>query len=407
MTDLLIGRQPIFNRSLNVAAYELLYRSVGQGNKARIVDGDQATTQVIINTFSEIGLDALAGSANVFINVTRNFLLGKYPIPLPPSRVVLEVLEDIPIDPPLVEALRTLSHNGFTLALDDVVSIKPIQPLLGLAKIVKVDILGMDRRVLQNIVVNLKPYKILLLAEKVETQQEFDFCCRLGFDFFQGYFLCKPSIISGHKLDASRLVVLRSLAKLQDSKANFQEMEEIVAQDVSLGYKLLKLINSGYYSLATTVKSIRQAISLIGVNQLRAWMTLLLMATVENKPNELVSIAMQRAKLCEMFARAKNMSSPETHFLVGLLSVLDALMDMPMDQVLLNVPVSNEIAAALLAKSGDCGLILKTVIAYEQGDWDTVLKLNLSSETIRTIYLNAIQWATYITNDMVSSVQGS
>ena len=405
MPDLLVGRQPIFNRKLDVVAYELLYRSVGQGNKANFLDGDQATTQVILNTFSEVGLETLVGQSVAYINCTRNFLIGKYPIPLPPARVVLEVLEDIVIDPPLIDALRTLGHAGFTIALDDVVSAKMVLPLIGLAKIVKVDIMGMDPKVLQNIAMNLKQYNILLLAEKVETQQEYDFCYRLGFDLFQGYFLCKPSVIKGRKLDALRLVVLRSLAKLQEPKTNFQEMEIIIAQDVTLGYKLLKLINSGYYSLITDVKSIRQAISMIGINQLRAWMTLLLMATVEGKPHELTSIAMQRAKLCEMFAKAKNLPQPETYFLVGLLSVLDALMDMPMDQVLANVPVSNEIAGALLNHTGDCGLILKIVIAYEQGDWETVLKINLHSEIIRNIYLNAIQWTAFIINDMRSSIQ--
>ena len=407
MNELVIGRQPIFNSRLDVVAYELLYRSLSQPNQAAFLDGDQATTNVILNTFSEMGLDNIVGQGKAYINATRNFLLGKYPIPLPPNRVVLEVLEDIPIDQPLIDALQNLAKAGYWIALDDVVSIQQIEPLLGLAKVVKIDLMGVDRDYLYDMVVYLKKLNLLLLAEKVETQQEYDYCYRLGFDFFQGYFLCKPSVVKGRRLDASKLVALRSLSKLQDPQATFQELEEIISMDVALGYKLLKLVNSGYYSLSTTVKSIRQAISFIGINQLRAWMTLLLMASVENKPHELTTIALQRAKLCEMFARTKNRTQSETYFLVGLLSVLDALMDMPMDRVLTNIPVSPDVAEALIAHRGELGEILQVVIAYEQGDWEKVLELNIDSNKMREIYLEAIHWVNIINRDMYTSVESA
>ncbi|MCE1254982.1 MAG: HDOD domain-containing protein [Anaerolineae bacterium] len=406
MAELLIGRQPIFNRKLDVVAYELLYRSVSQPNQAEFRDGDHATTRVILNTFSEIGLDNIVGQGKAYINATRNFLLGKYPIPLPANRVVLEVLEDIPIDQELIDALQNLSKAGYWIALDDVVSLQEVGPLLRLAKIVKIDLAAVDRDFLYDMVVYLKKLNILLLAEKVETQQEYDYCYRLGFDFFQGYFLCKPSIVKGRRLDASKLVALRSLSKLQDPQATFQELEAIISMDVALGYKLLKLVNSGYYSLSTTVKSIRQAISFIGVNQLRAWMTLLLMTSVENKPNELTTIALQRAKLCEMFARATKRSQVETYFLVGLLSVLDALMDMPMDRVLGNIPVSPEVADALIAHKGEYGEILDAVMAYEQGNWENVLELKINSNELRDIYFEAIHWVNVISKEMYASMEG-
>ena len=418
MAEYFVGRQPIFDRKNNVFAYELLYRSVGQSNKATIVDGDQATSQVIINTFSEKGLDNIVGPNNkAFINATRNILLGnflkttpsasqkiteKYTNPLPPSRVVLEVLENIKIDTPIIEAIQGLVQAGYCIALDDVISVKQISPLLGFAQIIKIDLMGIDQKQLPNMVATFKQYDIQLLAEKVETQQEFKNCLDLGFDYFQGYYFSKPDIIKGRRLDASQIVALRSLSKLQDPKASFPELEEVIAQDVVLGYKLLKLVNSGYYSLSTQVKSIRQAISFIGINQLRAWITLLLMAGVDNKPHELTTVALQRAKMCEMFASAKKREQVETYFLMGLLSVLDALMDMSMEQVVANIPLSPEVAEGLLTRKGSYGDILHTVIAYEQGKWETVLKLNLNSETIRSIYLDSIHWASVLTKDMYS-----
>jgi c-di-GMP phosphodiesterase len=392
MAELLIGRQPIFDRKLDVIAYELLYRSVGQPDRAEVLDGDHATTQVTLNAFSEIGLDNIVGDKMASINITRNFLLGKYPIPFPPQRVILEVLEGMVVDQPLKKALDSLVQAGYWFALDDVVSVRDAAPLWQMAKIIKVDLRNVNRRNLTGLVSDLKSYHVPLLAEKVETQEEFNLCNRLGFDFFQGYFLCKPSLVRSRRVDSSRLVVLQSLAKLQDPK-NFEALEEVISQDASLVYKMLKLVNSGYYSFRTKVDSIGQAIAKIGFDQIKGWMTLLLMAAVANKPHELTVIALQRARMCEMFARAKNYPHPETYFLTGLLSVLDALLDITMDEVVNSLPLTPELTDALLTHKGRMGGILNVVIAYEKCDWDEAVQVNLGSATIQKIYLDSIYWA--------------
>ena len=393
MAEILVGRQPIFNNYLQVDAYELLFRSAGSGNQARFVDGDQATTEVILNSFSEIGLADLVGDKRIFINATRNFLTGKYPIPIPPDKLVLEVLEDITIDKELVAALKDFAARGYHIALDDVVSLKRIQPLLGIAKTIKVDLLSIDRTGLPALVQSLKRYKINLLAEKVETQKELKFCKHLGFTYFQGYFLCKPNIVKGRRLDTSRLVILQSLAKLQDPQINFQDLEQIIAQDVSLGYKLLKLVNSAHYAVREPVKSISQAVSFIGLEQLRGWMTLLLLSAIPNKPRELTNIAMSRAKMGEILARSIGVGPVESYFMVGLFSVLDALVDMPMQQAIAHLPIAEDITNALLHRTGRMGEVLEVIIAHEKGDWDNMPKLVIDPAVVQGSYMKAVKWA--------------
>jgi c-di-GMP phosphodiesterase len=408
VTDLLVGRQPIFNRNNEVIAYELLYRSVQSGNTSGVTtNGDFATTQVLLNTFSEIGLDNIVGSGFAFINFTRNFLVGKYPIELPPERVVIEVLEDISIDEQLIESLKKFKASGFQIALDDIISSDRVTPLLrsGLINVIKIDLMGTKRVLLPDMVNTFKQYGILMLAEKVETLEDYDLCYRLGFDFFQGYYLCKPNIVKTRKMESSRLIVMRLLAQVTDPKADFTSLETLISQDVGLSYKVLKLVNSGYYSLSTTVKSIRQAISLIGLSQLRGWMMLLMMSTVDDKPHELTAIALQRAKMCEMIGKALGESQAEAFFLAGLFSVLDAIMDIPMSQVVSSIPLADDVVSALTKREGKIGMALNTVIAVEQGAWDQVLRCGLQPEILKNIYLESVKWATILTSEVYGSHQ--
>lgn len=403
MTDLLVGRQPIFNRNSEVIGYELLYRSVQTENSSNVTNnGDFATTQVLLNTFSEIGLENIVGSGFAFINFTRNFLVGKYPIQLPPERVVVEVLEDITIDDQLIDSLKRLKISGFQIALDDIVSSDRVFPFLktGLINVIKIDLMATNRMLLPDMVNTFKQAGMLLLAEKVETLEDYDQCFRLGFDFFQGYYLCKPNIVKTRKMESSRLIVMRLLAQITDPKADFQSLETLISQDVGLSYKILKLVNSGYYSLSTTVKSIRQAISLIGLSQLRGWMMLLMMSTVDDKPHELTAIALQRAKMCEMIGKALGERQAESYFLAGLFSVLDAIMDIPMSQVVSSIPLTDDVIRALTNHEGKIGLSLTTVIAVEQGNWEQVLKCGLQPEQLKNIYLESIKWATILTSEV-------
>jgi EAL and modified HD-GYP domain-containing signal transduction protein len=196
MPDVFVGRQPIFDRHLDVVAYELLFRS-GCTNWADIADGEYATSQVIHNVFMEIGLESLVGSKRAFINLTRDFILHHDTAMFPTDRVVLEILEDIVVDAELIAAVRALSHQGYTIALDDFVFHEHLRPLVEVADIIKVDVLALDRPALWQNVASLAQYDVELLAEKVETRDDLACCWELGFDYFQGYFLCEPDIVTG------------------------------------------------------------------------------------------------------------------------------------------------------------------------------------------------------------------
>ncbi len=390
MPDILVGRQPIFDRRQQIFAYELLYRSPDT-SAAR--DGDQATMQVVLNTFAGIGLDQLVGEQRAFINFTRNFLVGHIPIPFPPGRIVLEVLEDIVADTELIASLHDLARQGYWIALDDVISSAQAADLVHLAHIVKIDILGMDRTYLAQLVAYFRHYGVKLLAEKVETLEDLQLCRRLGFDYFQGYFLCRPAIVSGRRLDSSQLVLLRLLAQVQDPATDFRQLGRLIAQDVTLSYKLLKLVNSAYYQRRDPITSIEQAVSIIGLNYLRGWLTLLHMAESNRKPPELITIALIRARMCERLARALNLGAPDTFFLTGLLSVLDALMDYPMPAVLADLPLAQPVKDGLLGQPGPTGQVLQVVMAHERGDWSALSQLPLSAANYSEIFVESIGWA--------------
>ncbi len=406
MAELLVGRQPIFNRTMEVYAYELLYRS-GDGNRADFSDADKATTQVVLNALIEMGLESIVGDAIVFINLTRNFLVGNFPILLPANRVVIEILETVESDPQLLEAVSALRNKGFTLALDDVITLDRISPFVGIANIIKLDLMQIDRVDLPDIVAGVKSSGFKVLAEKVETQADYNLCRRLGVDYYQGYFLCRPNVVRSQKMDSSRLVIMQSIAMLQNQKTNFTDLETIIARDVGLSYKLLRLSNSGYYSFTTEVKSLRQAISLIGLDTMRGWMSLILMSSLVDKPPELTNIALQRAHMSESIAKIYGQPQPEIFFLVGLFSVLDALMDQPMADIIPELNLSATISDALLKYEGLPGFILKAIKAYEMGDWATVKTLNIPDETLTSIYLDSIKWTDILAKEIRSSTMAA
>jgi len=393
ITEIMVGRQPIFNRHQGVVGYELLFRSPESKDSAQFADGDKATSEVILNTFSSIGLQNIVGKEIAFINLTESFITGKFPIPFPPQNIILEILEDTPPTPEVIEGLRRIGRLGYRFALDDVIDINRAKSFLSFVKIVKLDLPHLDNQTLLQLVHCLKQLEKKVIIEKVETLEQFDYCRKIGCDFFQGYFFCKPNVIKSRRLDASRLILLNTLAKIQDPKVDFKALEEMIIQDVTLSYKLLRIANSALFATVAQVTSIRQAISLIGTEYLSGWLTLMLMSTVHDKPHELTNIALIRARFCEMLARARKKPNPANYFTVGLLSVLDALLDISMDQIVNQLPLSEEIIFALLKRQGDMGKTLNYCIAYERGEFDKEQILNLSPQQITDAYLKALQWA--------------
>lgn len=266
--SVLVGRQAIFDRQKEVFGYELLYRD-SQANKAQVADGDEATARVMVNTFLELGIDHIAGGAQAFINLTGEFFLSRNYEVLPTKNVVLEVLESIEPTPLVVEALIQARRHGYQVALDDFVVRDSHRVLLETADIVKVDILALTRQQLLEQTQILQQYPIRLLAEKVEDEEVFKFCYELGFEYFQGYFFCKPQIVEGVRLSGNRMAIVLLLAKLQDPEIKIKALVELVENDLSLSLKLLRFVNSASVGLPRSVDSIAQAVGMVGTDRMR------------------------------------------------------------------------------------------------------------------------------------------
>ena len=394
MDDIYIGRQPIYDAKLSVVAYELLFRS-GKVNEANIVDGDSATTNVIINALTEIGMDQLVGPHRAFINLTHNHILQMADNPLPElkERLVLEILEDIKAEDVIIEAVTKLAKEGFTIALDDFIYSESLQPLVDISEIIKIDLMALTNEELEAHVIKLKDGKRKLLAEKVETQEEFDRCKELGFDYYQGYFFSKPQIIKGKSLPANKLAIIKLLAKLLDNESSNEELAQIITQDVTMSIRVLRYINSAQFGFGKEVNSIQQAIMMLGRTTMRNLANLVTMSQIEDKPHELLIISMIRAKMAENIAQLVN-ADKDVCFTTGLFSIIDTLMDNDMELLIEGLPLTENIRSALIRHDGELGEILNCVLAYESGDWKNAHYNKLSINEIRDCYLDALKWAT-------------
>ncbi len=393
MINVFIGRQPIYAPDLKLAAYEVLFRD-GPENAAMIKDGDQATAELILNLFSEIGFEQIVGQVPAFINVTRNFILDGHAEALPKDLVVLEVLEDVRPEPELIAALRDLSSKGYTIALDDFVYAPELRPLVEIADIVKVELPAISADELPHHVDQLRRDNVKLLAEKVETYEEFERCKQLGFDYFQGYFFCKPKVIQGKRLPINRIAALRLLSQIRQSNAKIEDLAAVLSTEPSLCYKLLRFVNSASCALSHRIDSIQAAITLVGMNRLSSFARLALLArAAEEKPPHLIVTALTRARMCELLATKSNLRRPEIFFIAGLFSVLDAILDLPMPDALAALPLDAEIQSALLNQDGPLAEIVQCVVNYDQARFDHVQVKGLDSYAVRTAYLDALIWA--------------
>jgi len=390
--SILIARQAIFDNNLNVYAYELLFRG-SMLNESGVTEfnGDLATTQVINHTFLEFGIDRVIGNKRAFINLTRSFLTGDIPLPFDNSSVVLEILEDIEVDEDIIASVSQFAQQGYTIALDDFIYREDLRPLIKLAKIIKIDILALTEQELIEHVELLKSENVTLLAEKVETEEQFKLCQRLGFSYYQGYFFCKPTIIDGKALPDNKLAVLRVLNSIQDPDITIDKLELLIKEDVSLTFKLLRLLNSAAFSLPREVDSIRQGLVFLGLESIKSWATVIAFSDLEPATSELMTSTLLRAKFSSEIAELFNCDK-EAAFMTGLFSLLDAILEKPMMEILDSLPLENDMKDALLLKDNNSlGKLLLFVIGHEQGDL-TTLPSNISIAEINNAYLASTEW---------------
>lgn len=391
--EVYIGRQPIFNRKLKTTAYELLYRDT-EDNRSELT-GDAATSRVIINAFIEIGLENVIGPHDAFFKLTRGFLMDQELGIFPPERTVFEVPSDIEVDEALIEAIKGLKSQGYRIALDNFVIRKEILPLLAVTDIVKIDTSQLDEEQIRKHVEVLKPKGIKLLAQKVETPEQFNLYQDLGIDFFQGYFFAKPTVVKSKRVPANKMTVMQLLARVNDPDVTMDELAELIQQDVSLSVKVLKYVNSPITGLSREIDSIQRALILLGVDMIKYWVSIMAMSDLasENTPDELITTLLARARSCELLAKRTGAENPAAYFTVGLFSALDVVMETEMETVLAQLPLVDEVKQALLHLKGDMGQALRCTMALESGLIDEAAFHDLDSGELARINREAMQWA--------------
>ncbi|MDH5517618.1 MAG: HDOD domain-containing protein [Gammaproteobacteria bacterium] len=394
MPNIYIARQPIYDSNLEIKAFELLYRD-SEVNSASFSDASQASSETIVNAFIHIGIDNLVGTALAFVNFPSEFILNNDLITMFQEQSVLEVLEDVEPSVKVIEGIKNLKAKGYKVALDDFVYSEKMKPMLALADFVKIDVIDYDADKLSALIALLKQdYSFKLIAEKVETQDMFQQCQQLGFDYFQGYFFCRPQLVSQKNASSNKAVALNLLSQLQNPDTHIDELEIILAQDVTLTYKLLRYINSAAFSLRREIESVKQAIVLLGLDAVKNWISLILMSRiVDDKPDQLIVTALVRAKMSQLIAKKVNPNIEKQIFICGLFSVLDALMDKSMVDLLDSVILSTPIKLALLDYDGELGELLFNCILYERAEFEELEKRKINTEYYYDAYIAAIKWA--------------
>ncbi|MBB1487892.1 EAL and HDOD domain-containing protein [Oceanospirillum sediminis] len=389
-----IARQIICDEDLNLSAYELLYRNNASTSEAFVSSPHEATARVLTIAFMDIGIDRLAGQHPVFINMTDELLLKGDMLPEPADRVVLEVLEDIKPTPEMLSALKALRSRGYKIALDDFALTQETRAFLPYADIIKLDVMACSVEVLKKRVEILSRLPdITLLAEKVETWEEFEACKAMGFRLFQGYFLSKPETMKDQPKSDSKLVLTQLLAMLHQAEPDVAEIEQQISRDPQLYYRILRYINSAQFALSKNIESLRQAIVLLGFDQLRSLVSMMVLAGSSRRGPTLMPIALLRARMCECIAVKSGYETKETYFTVGLLSMLDAFFNRDLMSILEDLPLHDSIEQALLHFEGAPGRVLKVVEAYERADWGYVQNAGFDKEMLAACYVDSMAWA--------------
>lgn len=394
-----VARQAIFDKNKNVYAYELLFRNGKENCYPEFVKPDEATSKLLANSHLNLGLDDITGGKPSFINFYEDTLLYKFPTSLDSNNVVIEVLETIPISEKLLEACKHIKSLGYTLALDDHDFDPKWDIFLPHVDIIKVDVLESSYETIAKHVPKFLNAGVKLVAEKIETLEEFDRYEKLGFDYFQGYFFAKPEVLEKKSLPSTKVSMVELMSISSQVDFDFDKINDVVERDVTLSYMLLRFINNPMVNKRYKISSLRHALNFMGEVEIKKFIALIALANLnDNKAPELVNLSLVRAKFCELISKAKNESeNPPKGFLVGLFSLLDALLDQTMDEVLERLPVMDEIKDALTDKESSLRDYLILARAFEQADWRTIKRvakpLELKQKQLHLYYNNALVWA--------------
>lgn len=397
--DVFLARQPIFDVNFKVVGYELLYRSSRLNLYEEKQDPDRASASTIMHTLTTFGIEKLTRGRRVFINFTRDMLLSGQAEILPPGAVVVELLEDMLVDSEVLAACRDLRQKGYQIALDDFELTANTQTLLRVADIVKVDFRTTTHSERERIRRASQSRELQFLAEKIETWDEFRTAKDEGYTQFQGYFYSRPEMLRGRGLHVTKMAAVRLMSLAAQPEIDLDAVEELFSREVEYSYRLLRYINSAAFAIRESVRSLRQALVLIGESGIRRFASLLAMTILAaDKPHELVVSSMVRARMCELIASHVETEHPRgSYFMTGLFSSLDALLDQPMDAATAELALAPEIREALLGEPGHLKSALDLTKALELADWDQADRhardLGLSVDGAANTVWDALSWA--------------
>jgi c-di-GMP-related signal transduction protein len=392
-----LARQPILDSKREVFAYELLFRD-GIQNSCQTQNLEFASTSTLDTSFL-IGLEKITEGRRMFVNCPRDFLLQGYVSLFPHDTVVAEILETIQPDAEVIEACRRLKQEGCLIALDDFVDTAEWAPLVALADFIKVDFRLTNQMEQRALAARYAGKSVRMLAEKVETHEEFSAGLEMGYSLFQGYFFCRPQIMQHQEIPAFKLAYLELLQAATAPQLDIDVLASKIKQEASLTFRLLRYLNSAAFGLRTEIRSIPHALSLLGERELRKWIAVVSVGVMsDGKPGELLIVPLVRARFCELLAPLAGLSNQSNDlFLLGLLSVMDAILDQPLEFILAELPVRQEIKEALLAHSGTYRDLLDIAIAHENADWENITalgtKLRIKEGQIPALYVSAVDWA--------------
>ncbi|WP_136526656.1 EAL and HDOD domain-containing protein [Geomonas ferrireducens] len=397
-----LGRQPILDRTQQIVGFELLFRSPESLYAANVSDLQMASASVIVNSLSEFGFQEVLGRHKGFFNVTREMLMSDALELLPKDRVVIELLETIVADAEVFERCRTLKSLGFTLALDDHVYSESFHDIYHLIDIVKVDVLETPDTSLAEMVAKFRNWPLTLLAEKVENAEHYKFCSQLGFDLFQGYYFARPVVLRQNKIDIGKITMMQLMKQVM-ADAEWSEIEETFKQNPGLTYNLLRLVNSVAMGLRVRIKTLRHALTVLGLEQLKRWITLALYANNDSNgvQSPLLEMAATRGKLMELLMLASHGRAAgeiaDQAFMVGILSLIDVLFEDSMAELIGKLNLVDSVKSALLHKDGDLGALLLLAELLEQADFPAVNEqleiCELSLDQLLTAQLETFSWA--------------
>jgi len=392
-TKIIVARQPIYNKQMGVYGYELLFRSP-DGNNAGMQPA-KATAQVLAATLLDFDVDSFSQHRKLIINVTRAFIDIFEEIPLKPSQVILDIPDNCMVDDKLVAKLKELRGLGYGLSIGGMRFLKD-KRLLPLADLFRVDVQQFDVNKLDILLKFFKSYpNISLLAIKVQTMEEYRAYCDKGFEFLQGYFLGRPRTYQARELTTSELSLLQLLSTIHNVETPIEELETIITHDASLSYKLIKLVNSPYFKVSKDIDSIKQAIVLLGRDEISKWASLLMLSGKKDKPPALMEIALLRSKVCELLSQKAKLRS-DNYFTVGMFSALDLLLEQPIENILSHLPLSEEFNKAITDHEGLPGEALACALAFENDDYANIKFQNLHVNDLFEVYQQAIMWTSKV-----------